>query len=76
MENCYQSKDLKENEKKRAEDTIIEIEFSNNKIIKANIKDLKKYPYSKLASYFTSLKNIPKRNNIIFLDRNYNTFMQ
>ena len=76
MENCYQSKDLKENEKKRAEDTIIEIEFSNNKIIKANIKDLNKYPYSKLASYFTSLKNIPKRNNIIFLDRNYNTFMQ
>lgn len=29
-----------------------------------------------MASYFTSLKNIPKRNNIIFLDRNYNTFIQ
>ena len=76
MANCYESKNLKENKKNISEDNNLEIEFSNNKIIKANLNDLIKYPYSKLASYFISINKIPKRNNHIFLDRNYNIFMQ
>lgn len=34
-----------------------------------------KHPYSKLASFFSCLEKIPKRNGHIFLDRNYSTFM-
>ena len=60
----------------KANEEIIEIEFSNNEIIKVKLKDLIKYPYSKLSSYFTFLDKIPKRNNHIFLDRDYNIFMQ
>ena len=63
-------------EKTNINDEIIEIELSNNKIIKVNLKNLTKYPYSKLYSYFSFLDKVPKRNNHIFLDRDYNTFIQ
>lgn len=72
----YESKCINENKNILSKDNIIEIEFSNNEIIKTNIKDLIKYPYSKLASYFSCLNKIPKRNNHYFLDRNYNSFIQ
>ena len=72
----YESKCINENKNILSKDNIIEIEFSNNEIIKTNIKDLIKYPYSKLASYFSCLNKIPKRNNRYFLDRNYNSFIQ
>ena len=55
-------------------DDLFEIEFDNNKTIKINLIHLRKYPHSKLASYFFNLKKIPKRNQHIFLDRSYNTF--
>ena len=74
LENSYESKNI--NNKKKSKDNNIEIEFSNNNIVKIELRYLTKYPYSKLASYFNSLNNIPKRNNHIFIDRNYNTFMQ
>ncbi len=67
---------MKENKNKILESKTFDIEFSNNEIIKILYKDLIKYPNSKLASYFYCLNKIPKRNNHIFIDRNYNTFMQ
>ena len=76
LEKSYESKYINENKNIISKDDIIEIEFSNNEILKVKIKDLIKYPYSKLASYFSCMNKIPKRNNHIFLDRNYNTFSQ
>ena len=76
LENSYKSKFLNGIKDKLSEDKTIEIEFSDNKIIKCDLKDLIKYPYSKLSTYFTSLENIPKRNNRFFVDRNHETFMQ
>lgn len=67
---------MKENKNKISESKTLDIEFSNNEVIKILYKDLIKYPNSKLASYFYCLNKIPKRNNHIFIDRNYNTFMQ
>ena len=76
FETSYKSKFLNGIKDKLSEDKTIEIEFSDNKIIKCDLKDLIKYPYSKLSTYFTSLENIPKRNNRFFVDRNHETFMQ
>ena len=76
LEHSYKSKFLNGIKDKLSEDKTIEIEFSDNKIIKCDLKDLIKYPYSKLSTYFTSLEKIPKRNNRFFLDRNHETFLQ
>ena len=76
LENSYKSKFLNGIKDKLSDDQTIEIEFSDNKIEKCDLKDLIKYPYSKLSTYFTSLENIPKRNNHYFLDRNHETFLQ
>ena len=76
LESSYKSKFLNGIKDKLSEDKTIEIEFSDNKIIKCDLKDLIKYPYSKLSTYFTSLEKIPKRNNHYFLDRNHETFLQ
>ena len=76
FETSYKSKFLNGIKDKLSDDKTIEIEFSDNKIIKCDLKDLIKYPYSKLSTYFTSLENIPKRNNRFFLDRNHETFLQ
>ncbi len=73
--NSYESKYLKENKNIISKDEIIEIEFSNNEVEKVKLSVLMKHPYSKLASFFSCLEKIPKRNGHIFLDRNYNTFM-
>ena len=62
LENSYKSKFLNGIKDKLSEDKTIEIEFSDNIIIKCDLKDLIKYPYSKLSTYFTSLEKIPKRN--------------
>jgi len=43
--------------------------------VKVKLSVLMKHPYSKLASFFSCLENVPKRNGHIFLDRNYDTFM-
>ena len=67
---------MKENKNKISENKILDIEFSINETIKIPLKDLIKYPNSKLASYFYCLNTIPKRNNHIFIDRNYKAFMQ
>ena len=58
LENSYKSKFLNGIKDKLSEDKTIEIEFSDNKIIKCDLKDLIKYPYSKLSTYFTSLEKI------------------
>ena len=76
LESSYKSKFLNGIKDKLSEDKTIEIEFSDNITIKCDLKDLIKYPYSKLSTYFTSLENIPKRNNRFFLDRNHETFLQ
>ena len=76
FENSYKSKFLDGIKDKLSDDKTIEIEFSDNKIIKCDLKDLIKYPYSKLSTYFTSLENIPKRNGRFFLDRNHKAFLQ
>ena len=65
----YESKYSKENKDIISQDNNIKIEFSNNEIVEAKLTDLIKYPYSKLASYFSSLSKMPKRNNNIFLDK-------
>ena len=74
LKNSYESNYSKENKDLILEDNSIEIEFSDNEIVKAKLNDLLKYPYSKMASYFSSLNRIPKRNNHIFLDRNSDIF--
>ena len=76
FEISYKSKFLDGIKDKLSDDKTIEIEFSDNKIIKCDLKDLIKYPYSKLSTYFTSLENIPKRNGRFFLDRNHETFLK
>ena len=76
LENSYKSKFLNGFIDRFSEDKTIEIEFSDNKIIKCDLKDIIKYPYSKLSLYFTNLEKIPKRNNRIFLDRNHETFLE
>ena len=70
LKNSYESNYSKENKDLILEDNSIEIEFSDNEIVKAKLNDLLKYPYSKLASYFSSLNRIPKRNNHILYQKN------
>ena len=52
FETSYKSKLLNGIKDKQSDDKMIEIEFSGNKVIKCDLKDLIKYPYSKLSTYF------------------------
>ena len=53
---------------------LIEIEFSNGKIIKEEIETLRRYPNSVLAACINGKISLPRRNGHFFLDRNYNDF--
>ena len=72
-------KKLYSNEKENIDDIKekkeeIQIEFSSGEIIKEDKKIFTKYPNSILAACINNKITLPKRNNSIFLDRNYLDF--
>lgn len=62
-------------EKLKNEENEIEIELSDNNVIKVKLSLLRKYPYSKLATYFNGKIEPPQRNNHIFVDRGSKGFI-
>ena len=65
FEISYKSKFLDGIKDKLSDDKTIEIEFSDNKIIKCDLKDLIKYPYSKLSTYFTNFAKTSGKKEFI-----------